>query len=41
MVVGGCSGVLEENKCHTNLEEGQGGGSEELQSDKPHFALWK
>lgn len=33
--------VLEDSKCHANLEEGKGEGSEELQSDQPHFALWK
>lgn len=39
-MIRGCSWVLEESKCHSDLEEGQGDGSEELQSDQPQFAQW-
>lgn len=40
LVIQGGSQKLEESKCHSSLQEGQEGRSEELQDSQPHLNLY-
>lgn len=41
MVIRGGSSGWEEIKCHSYLQEGQRGGSRELQDGQPHLNPWE